>query len=91
MSGGIGDIIDEIRSFTPRPGHGFNVVGVDDFEMPGEALYFVANFPTRKRAEAFRRQVLKERQGDAVYVYGPASDGAWQREVKKASRSRRKR
>jgi hypothetical protein len=40
----------EIRIFTPPSG--FNLVGLNDYELPGEQLYLIAHFSTIEEAEA---------------------------------------
>jgi hypothetical protein len=54
------------------PETGFNVVGIDDHEVPGEQLYLISHHETLEEAE---RAATKARRGhgDAVYVYGPPS------------------
>jgi hypothetical protein len=58
----------EILRFTPQ--EGFNVVGVDSFEMPGEALYLVGHYGTRKEAAAAAR-AHEASSGDRAHVYAP--------------------
>jgi hypothetical protein len=49
----------------------FNVVGVDEYEEPGEELYLVGNFPTKKAAERKLIQKQKEIPGQRFYIYPP--------------------
>lgn len=42
-------ILDEIEEFTPDTG--FDLVGIDPFGIPGESLYFIAHFETKKAVE----------------------------------------
>lgn len=58
----------EILRFTPE--EGFNVVGVDSFERPGEALYLVGHYATREEAAAAAR-AHEARSGDRAHVYAP--------------------
>jgi hypothetical protein len=58
----------EILRFTPK--EGFNVVGVDSFEMPGEALYLVGHYATRKEALAAAR-AHEASSCDRAHVYAP--------------------
>jgi hypothetical protein len=58
----------EILRFTPK--EGFNVVGVDSFERPGEALYLVGHYATRKEAAAAAR-AHEASSGDRAHVYAP--------------------
>lgn len=50
------------------PATGFNVVGVDAFEKPGEALYFVAH--TEDAAEAEKLALAHTKQsGNKTHIY----------------------
>lgn len=60
-----------IVRFMAREGEGFNVVAVDSFELPGEGLYLVGNYPSRAEATAAARAY--EASGDRAHVYGPPS------------------
>jgi hypothetical protein len=65
---GLEDAHAEIRKFTPE--EGFNVVGVDAFERPGEALYLVGHYATRHEAQAAAR-AHEASSGDRAHVYAP--------------------
>jgi hypothetical protein len=69
----------EILRFTPE--EGFNVVGVDSFERPGEALYLVGRYATRREAAAAARE-HEERSGDRAHVYAPLPPPKPEREPK---------
>ena len=59
-------ILTEKRELTPKAG--FNLVGLDDYELPGECLYLIAHYATRKEAEA----AMKRRPvSDRMFIYGP--------------------
>lgn len=62
--------LEAMAAMTPKKG--YNLVGVDTFELPGEELFFVAHFDTWEEAEAER----KRRGGGAepYYVYPPKRD-----------------
>jgi len=56
----------EKEKFTPA--QGFNVVGVDNFGTPGDALYLVGNFESEQEAQT----AIDERQPgseDKFYIY----------------------
>ena len=57
----------ERRSLTPETG--FNVIGVDRFELPGEAAYLVSHHATRAEAEAVAKRMKRESPADAFHVY----------------------
>ena len=59
----------DIKRFTPE--QGYNLVGVDDFEMPGKQLYLIGHFATRAEAEAAQRDFNARSNGDKAYIYGP--------------------
>lgn len=56
------------KEFTPK--EGYNLVGCDTFELPGEGFYLVGNYPTFDQA----RDAAKETD-DPTSVVGP--DGDW--------------
>jgi hypothetical protein len=60
-------ILAEKARFIPESG--FNLVGFDWFELPGEKLYLIDHFDTRAEAEA----ALAKRGGghDDTFIYGP--------------------
>jgi hypothetical protein len=53
------------------PKEGYNVVGVDDFEMPGEQLYLVGQYTTREDAEAGLKRFQDLNPGHTAHIYGP--------------------
>ncbi len=70
-------ILDEIARFSPKTG--FNVVGEDDFELPGERLFLLGHFATKEEAEAAAQEhredmALSGNDMDKVHVYAPWSD-----------------
>jgi len=58
------------KQFVPESG--YNVVGVDSFEKPGEELYLIAHVDTEKEANAIAAKKRKA-HSDKVYVFGPRS------------------
>lgn len=55
--------------FTPKTG--YNVVGVDDFERPGEQLYLISHHKDMAAAQAALEAFKARSKGDAAYIYGP--------------------
>jgi len=53
------------------PTSGFNVVGVDTYELPGEQMYLIGHYPTREGAEVALKRWMRRNRGDIAYVYGP--------------------
>ena len=68
MAGTFDKALKRIREFTPD--EGYNLVGVDSFEAPGEELYLIDHFATREEAEAAKARFEAENPGDKVHVYG---------------------
>ena len=52
------------------PAEGFNVVGMDDYEDPGEELYLVAHVGTMQEAQALVDQRKKQSPDEVLYIYG---------------------
>jgi len=51
MSMSLIDAIEkEKKMFTPKSG--YNLVGLNDYELPGEQMYLIAHFNTIEEAEA---------------------------------------
>jgi hypothetical protein len=71
MSDAITARLQAQRAMTPKPGEGYNVVGVDTFEDPGDELYLIGNYSTRaeaeKKAESYRKAHPDE---ERIYIYG---------------------
>ena len=53
------------------PKQGYNVVGVDDFEDPGEQLYLIGHFITRDEADDAMQRFQERNPGHTAHVYGP--------------------
>lgn len=64
---------DKMRSDKKRavPVSGFNFVGCDDFEDPGEQLYVIRNFATRAEAEQAQKDYKVEYPDERTYIYSP--------------------
>lgn len=58
---------------TLIPEEGFNVVGVDTFEEPDEALYFIGHFATKEEAE--KEKEKQEKDGVIAYIYTKEEGG----------------
>ena len=56
-------MLKDIEDHTPE--EGYAVVGIDDFDIPGEQLFLIESFDNLKDAEAFAKS-----RSDEVYVYG---------------------
>jgi len=53
------------------PERGFNVVGADTFEDPGEQLYVISHHGTEDEAKAALAAWKKQHPRESAYVYGP--------------------
>jgi hypothetical protein len=51
------------------PGKGFNVVGVDRFEKPGDELFVVSHHPTRPEAEKALADWKRKNPGSKGHVF----------------------
>lgn len=60
-------MLDDMKNHSPESG--FNVVGIDEFEPPGEQLYFIEHFDSIEDAKMF----ALERE-DNVTIIGPKSE-----------------
>lgn len=60
---------EAMKKMTPKKG--YNVVGVDDYELPGEELFLVGNYATEEEANAACEAEKKDNPGTEYYVYGP--------------------
>lgn len=60
-------ILADVARFAPDVG--FNVVGRDDFEAPGEMLYLVASCSTRAEAEAIVAARRKADADEVLFIY----------------------
>ena len=67
-------IIEEIRRFTPT--HGFNVVAVDAYALPGERLTLVSHYPTREGAERRVEELRRQQPTSQFEVYAPLDLGS---------------
>ncbi len=52
------------------PATGYNLVGVDDFEDPGDELYLISSHDTRTEAEAALRLRKAADSEEVVHIYG---------------------
>jgi len=58
------------KSLIPKTG--FNVVAIDDHELPWEALYLVGHFENKNDAK--KAQVEKLKKGIKSYIYTPETN-----------------
>jgi hypothetical protein len=56
-----------------RPVQGFNLVGVDDFEVPGKQLYLIGHYSTVAEAREAQERFDRRSNGDPSYIYGPGN------------------
>ena len=61
----INSMLKDRAEHTPKKG--FNVIGIDTFELPGEQLYLVKHFNTLKEAQEF---VKNNKGSDDLVIYG---------------------
>lgn len=56
------------KEFTPKKG--FNLVGVDDFEEPGDELYLISHHATRGEAEQAKKNRKTANPDETLHIYG---------------------
>lgn len=56
------------------PKSGYNVVGVDEMEVPGEQLFLVGTYVTREEANRALEAFQKRNPGHTAHVYS-SEDG----------------
>lgn len=61
------DMLKRKTELTPQSG--FNLVGVDDYDVGADALYLIAHFDTRPEAEAAKKKKAQTTD-DTLYIYG---------------------
>jgi hypothetical protein len=62
--------LERKRALIPKSG--YNVVGIDPFEMPDEALYLIAHTATLAEAERIAEE--KRKGGIRVFIYDPETE-----------------
>jgi hypothetical protein len=70
MTHPIDKMLDAKERMTPT--EGFNLVGVDEYEEPGDELYLVGNFLSKNAANLERQRRLKENPTEKLHIYEPA-------------------
>lgn len=70
---GFGEMFSAMDRMTPTSG--FNLVGVDTFEKPGEELFLVGHYAKRDEAIAALRKKRSEADPDFYKYYVYAADG----------------
>lgn len=58
-------------AWTDIPVSGVNLVGLDDFDLPGEQFYLIGNFPTME--ESLTAQAAWS-HSDKTYIYKPKAN-----------------
>jgi hypothetical protein len=62
-------MMEEKRKLVPKSG--YNLVGVDDFEMPGERLYLIGHYTTEEAANDALAAFQKRNPNEQAYIYTP--------------------
>jgi hypothetical protein len=67
-----GNMLDKILEAKKRvtPEQGFNVVGIDTYEMPGEEPFVIGHYDTVEEANAMVTAYKQSYPDTPVYVYG---------------------
>lgn len=56
------------RKLTPTVG--FNLVGLDDFELPGEQLFLISHHTTEPQAKQAQKTYAKHNKDTQTFIYG---------------------
>lgn len=56
------------RKLTPKVG--FNLVGLDDFELPGDQLFLISHHTTEADAKKAQKVYAKTNAGIKTFIYG---------------------
>ena len=62
------------RKSELSPKEGYNVVGVDSFELGADALYLIGHYATLAEAEATLKRESRKTK-DKLYIYEPHQSG----------------
>lgn len=58
------------KAMTPKSG--FNLVGLDDFERPGEQLFIISSHKTQAEAERAQKKHHAKNPDTQTFIYGAA-------------------
>jgi hypothetical protein len=58
------------KEMTPKTG--FNLVGLDDFEDPGEQLFLISSHKTEPEAKAAQKKYMSRNKDVKTFIYGSA-------------------
>jgi hypothetical protein len=57
------------KAMTPKKG--FNLVGLDDFEEPGEQLFLIGHYESKAEAEKADKEHNSRNKDVRTFIYGP--------------------
>lgn len=64
-------MLKDKAGWIPKTGEGFNVVGVDTHELPGEQMYLIGNYAEQAAADTALAKFKAGNPDEPAYVYGP--------------------
>ena len=80
-------VLAERRRFEPE--HGFNLVGLDEFEREfGEKLYLIGTYPTRRAAQVALEARRRQDRDEVMFIYGPVAKGRTRARTGHSARTR---
>lgn len=56
------------QAMTPKSG--FNLVGLDDYEKPGEQLFLISSHKTERDAVKAQKEYMKKNRDSQTFIYG---------------------
>lgn len=69
MSKQLKAMMDQMDALTPK--EGYNLVGLDDYEEPGDQLFLIGHYKTHARALAAQSDHNRRNKDVKTYIYGP--------------------
>lgn len=64
-------MLKQKKAMTPKSG--FNLVGLDDFELPGEQLFLIGQYKTEGEANAAKKKHDARNKDVKTFIYSPAT------------------
>lgn len=69
MSNPLKAMLAQKRELTPK--EGFNLVGLDDYEEPGDQLFLIGHYKTKSEALAAEKDHNRRNKDVRTFIYGP--------------------
>lgn len=69
MSTSLKAMLAQKAALTPK--EGYNLVGLDDYEEPGDQLFLIGHYKTREDAVRAEKDHNKRNKDVRTFIYGP--------------------